>query len=148
MIFVTVGSTKFDLLIKKMDELIEEGSIEDEVIMQIGRGEYKPKKGDCFRFKPTLEKEYEGADIVICHEGAGTLLELVNLGKKTVCVPNPKTVNNPDIMEKLAKEEHIIKCNGVEQIKKCIEKARKKKFKKYKKPECSIGKEIKRFLGE
>jgi len=45
LIFVCVGSREyqFDRLLKKIDELIEQGKITDKVFAQIGQSNYVPK---------------------------------------------------------------------------------------------------------
>ena len=45
MIFITLGSQKFQFnrLLKKVDELIENGTINEEVFAQIGASDYKPQ---------------------------------------------------------------------------------------------------------
>ncbi len=45
MIFITLGSQKFQFnrLLKKIDNLIEIGVIQEEVFAQIGYSNYKPK---------------------------------------------------------------------------------------------------------
>ena len=52
MIFVCVGSREyqFDRLIRKLDELIEQGSITETVFAQIGQSSYIPKFYDYERF--------------------------------------------------------------------------------------------------
>ncbi|MFC2175104.1 PssE/Cps14G family polysaccharide biosynthesis glycosyltransferase [archaeon] len=146
MIFVTVGTTEFDGLVKKIDELVGKGAIKDEVVAQIGRGKYEPKNIDWFRFEPSLDSYFRKAGVVVTHEGAGTLLELVRMGKRAVAVENPDTVTNPDILDKFSGEGYVLKCDKVGAVGEYIKKAKKKKFSKYKKPQCSIAKEIEVFL--
>ena len=45
MIFITTGSQKFQFnrLLQKIDELVAEGTIKDEVFAQIGYSDYVPK---------------------------------------------------------------------------------------------------------
>jgi beta-1,4-N-acetylglucosaminyltransferase len=146
MIFVTAGTTKFDELIKKIDECLEKGQIKEKVIAQIGNGAYLPKNMKYFRFSKDLTKYYKMADVVISHEGAGTLLELVNLGKKTISLENPGTVENPDILNKLSKDGYVFKCNNISKIVEAINEARRKKFRKYVSPKCFIHKVIADFV--
>ena len=146
MIFVTVGSTKFDELIKKIDDFVSKGEIKDKVIAQIGKGEYIPKKIKYFRYKKTLKKYYKLATIVISHEGAGTLFELVHLRKKTIAIINPNTVSNPDLINKFSKEGYIIKCENIDNLPKIIKEIERKKLKKYIAPKCFIHKKIIEFL--
>jgi len=146
MMFVTAGTTKFDELVKKIDECLENGQIKERVIAQIGNGKYLPKNMKYFRFSKDLTKYYRMADIVISHEGAGTLLELVNLGKKTISLENPTTVENPDIVNKLSRDGYLFKCNSMSGIVKAINEAKSKKFRKYVPPKCFIHKVIIGFV--
>ena len=52
MIFVTTGSQKFQFnrLLQKIDLLIEEGMIREEVFAQIGVSDYQPKHYEYCRF--------------------------------------------------------------------------------------------------
>ncbi|MCQ5377693.1 MAG: hypothetical protein NO516_06560 [Candidatus Methanomethylicia archaeon] len=151
MILVTVGSVApFDELIKKVDLLAGahgEARIK-EPIMQIGNGKYIPKNGMWFRFEPDLSRYYRNAELIITHNGAGTLFEILPLGKKVIVVPNPNTVQleNIDIVIKLAKEGHIIPCLKVEDIESALKKAENWIPLKYEKPTCTMHKLISRHL--
>lgn len=91
MIFVTLGSQKFqfDRLLKKVDELIEAGTIRDTVIAQTGASEYTPKHYeyvkfmDRERFADTIDK----CSVVITHGGTGVIIGAVKKGKKVIAVP-------------------------------------------------------------
>ena len=74
MIFVTVGSTDFDALIRCMDEI--GARLGEEMTMQIGSGAYSPQHAArVFRYAPSLEAYYDQADIVVSHGGLGTVVE-------------------------------------------------------------------------
>jgi beta-1,4-N-acetylglucosaminyltransferase len=89
MIFSTVGTHNqgFERLIKKLDEIAPK--IDDEVIMQIGSTRYKPKNARWFEFSEYEEllRFIQKADVIICHGGAGTLLDCLKFNKKIVIVP-------------------------------------------------------------
>lgn len=146
MIFVTVGTTEFNNLIERIDEFVVEGKIKEGVIAQIGRGKYIPKKMEYFRYANSLQKYYKSADIVISHEGAGTLFELVTMGKKTIALINPTTVSNPDLINKFSAEGYLLKCRNISELSEMIQKIRRKKLKKYISPKCFIHKKIIEFL--
>lgn len=88
MIFVTVGTSWFDELVKLVDDLKARGFLEDEVVCQIGNGEYEPKHCRYFRFEPDIVHWFMKADLVIGHGGTGTVLELMTLGKRFIAVAN------------------------------------------------------------
>ena len=71
MIFVTVGSRNypFNRLFKKLDELYEDGTLNDEMFAQIGTSSYYPRH---FEYKNFLSPEeftnkISQADIVVSH---------------------------------------------------------------------------------
>lgn len=91
MIFVTLGSQKFQFnrLLKKIDELIENGTITKSVFAQIGASDYVPKH---YAFQPFLDREtfsdyLSRCDTVITHGGTGAIIGAVKKGKKVIAVP-------------------------------------------------------------
>lgn len=94
MIFVTVGTTHFDRLIRKVDELKEIESFEDQVVCQIGSGKYQPKSCDFFRFQTSIENWIENADLVISHGGTGSVLSLLQANKKFVAIANTQLADD------------------------------------------------------
>jgi len=111
MIFVTVGTWKFDALIEQVALLIKEGRIKEDVLFQIGKGNYIPKNGKYFRYKPSIEQELDTADLVICHGGTGTVLFLLKADKPFIAVPNPNVADNHqyEFLKKLS-DLNIINC--------------------------------------
>src|SRR5690554_3905974 len=74
---------------KKLDELIEQGSITETVFAQIGQSSYIPKFYDYERFMDVEKfKEYQRkADLIISHGGTGALIGALKLGKQVIAVP-------------------------------------------------------------
>ena len=148
MILITVGSVApFDKLVMKADELAGSGAISD-VVAQIGNGSYVPKNARWFRFEHGLVKYYNKADLVITHNGAGTIFELLALGKKTIAIPNPDTIQmeNIDIVKKLSTDGHIMLCMDVKELGEAVERARSWVPKPYTEPPCRIPEMIEEFL--
>jgi len=91
LIFVCVGSREyqFNRLLKKLDELVGQGEIEDEVFAQIGQSDYLPQNYEYKRFLSMDEfKEYQRkADLIISHGGTGALIGALKLGKQVIAVP-------------------------------------------------------------
>ncbi len=148
MIFVTVGTTAFDSLIKSVDEISKE--IEEEVICQIAGGKFIPNNCAYFRFKSSLREEIGDADLVICHGGAGTLFNLIALQKKVIAVPNVqrKDKHQMDLIEKLAGGNYIMCCHDLSDLKRKILASKDIRLSTYEKPECRIAEEIVHFIGE
>lgn len=90
LIFVTVGSRPypFDRLFKKIDNLIEEGIINDDVFAQIGSSKYQPKN---YEFSDYISQEefisyIEKSDIVISHGASGSIVKALKANKKVIAV--------------------------------------------------------------
>lgn len=93
LIYVTVGTTKFDRLIKHMDSIAP--NLGDEVIMQIANSEYTPLSTGWFRYA-----EYESAinyiseaNLVVTHGGIGTILDCLNHANRLIVVPRQSVHN-------------------------------------------------------
>lgn len=107
MIFVTVGSTHFDDLVRCVDEAVGAGSITDSVVMQIGHGgSYEPRYVDrFFRLAPRLDEFERAADLVVGHGGTGTTLEVLQMGRPLISVANPAVQDNHQVEFLLALEQ-------------------------------------------
>ncbi|HUV25248.1 MAG TPA: glycosyltransferase [Methanomassiliicoccales archaeon] len=90
---MTVGWHRqpFLRLVDKMDEIA--GRIDEEVVIQKGYTDYDTKHATSFDFLPS-DKQYleyfKNARIVVCHAGAGTLLNSLSFGKTTIVMPRLK----------------------------------------------------------
>jgi UDP-N-acetylglucosamine transferase subunit ALG13 len=114
MIFVTVGSTDFDALVREVDRLSAPGGpfAGQEVIMQIGEGQYVPQHAESFRFAPSLQPYFDRADLVIAHGGLGTAVEAIGCGRRLLAVANPDRYDNhqEDLMGALARQGCLLWC--------------------------------------
>lgn len=91
MIFVTLGSQKFQFnrLLKKLDELIEEGIITEPIFAQTGASDYTPKhyEYEAFLDRDAFAVKIGQCDTVITHGGTGVIIGAVKKGKKVIAVP-------------------------------------------------------------
>ena len=91
MIFVSVGTHEqgFDRLVMKMDELVENGVIREEVYIQAGYTEYKPRfcKYDALIDNRLMEENVKNARIVITHAGPGSIMIPFTYNKIPIVVP-------------------------------------------------------------
>ena len=117
-IFVTVGSTKVDELIKQMDSLAKTSF--GGVLCQIGNSDYVPKHCEYFRFAEDLTPYIDQARVIVSHTGAGTIFECLTKEKVLITVPNPNHVDNHDLAIKMAKENYSIHCEDMSLLKMCI----------------------------
>jgi Uncharacterized conserved protein len=92
LIFVTVGTHNepFDRLIKKMDEIA--GTIDEEIVMQLGCSQYKPLSASYFDYVDNLEfiELCQKSRMIISHAGVGTILTGIRLNKPLLLVPRLK----------------------------------------------------------
>ena len=127
MIFVTVGTHEqpFNRLIKKVDDLVADGSIKDEVIMQTGFSTYKPKhcKWQKMMSYDEMQQNLKDARIVITHGGPSSFIEALQFEKIPIVVPRQKKfhehVNNHQVeFTKLIAERmnNIIPVYDIEQL--------------------------------
>lgn len=108
-IFVTVGTTEFENLIKQIDNeafiniLLQLNC--KELIIQIGRGVYIPINlpqscanhsilYECYRFKSNLDENMKAADLIITHCGAGSIIEALTLEKIFIVIINDTLQGN------------------------------------------------------
>ncbi len=94
MILVTVGTHEqpFDRLIRAVDTLIEKEVITDEVIFQIGYGQYLPQYGAYSRMfsSERMHVLTEEADVLITHGGPFSFMSWVEAGRVPILVPRQK----------------------------------------------------------
>lgn len=91
MIFITLGSQKFQFnrLLKKIDLLIADKIITDEVFAQTGYSDYEPQHYEWIKFLNREEfSEYiSRCNIVITHGGTGAIIGALKKNKKVIAVP-------------------------------------------------------------
>ena len=145
-IFVTVGSTDFDALIRVVDNLVP--SLQAQGVMQIGHGQYVPVNMPYFRFASSLNPYYEQASLVIAHGGLGTTMEVLERGLPLVSVSNPDRYDDhqQDLLSTMAEEGYLIWCRRLDELKQAIETARTTSLRPYQAPECEIHLVINEFL--
>jgi beta-1,4-N-acetylglucosaminyltransferase len=147
-IFVTVGTSDFDLLVEKIDELAP--ILGDRVIVQIGLGNYIPKNCEYFRFAPSLAPYYDQATLVISQGGMGTTMEVLTRGKKLIGVENTTCVDahQIEILSVLAQEEYLIWCRNLDDLSTLLQQAPTINLKTYVPPPSQIAEVIKNFLNQ
>lgn len=97
MIFVTVGTHEqpFDRLIKCIDQMVADGKINEEVIIQKGYTDYEPQ--NCKSYKligyDDMQKYIAEARIVVTHGGPASFVAPLSIGKIPVVVPRQYKYN-------------------------------------------------------
>ena len=135
MILVMLGTqnNSFHRLLEKIDELIENGVIQEEVIVQAGYTKYQSKNMEIFDLIPReqLENYQKEANLIITHGGVGSIITSLEDGKTVIAVPRLheylEHVNDhqKDIVEMFDRKGYIIGVNKVEDLEKGLERARK-----------------------
>jgi beta-1,4-N-acetylglucosaminyltransferase len=145
MIFVTVGTTHFDDLIREVDRLAECGVMTDPVYAQIGSGKYIPRYTEWVRFLPNLRQIEKSATLVICHGGTGSVFELLEMGKPFIAVPNRalKDDHQSDFLHAVEAEGWCTCCWELSELGPII--ANRKPRTPYSR-ECTLAKEIWQYL--
>ena len=91
MIFVTVGTheQQFNRLLKEMDRLVKNKIINEEVFIQTGYSDYKPKycKSSKFLSYKEMDAKVKEARIVITHGGPASFIAPLQIGKTPIVVP-------------------------------------------------------------
>ena len=94
MIFVTVGTheQQFDRLVKYVDELKKNGTIQEDVIIQTGYSSVKPEHCIWSKFFPysNMTQYIQEARIIVTHGGPSSFIPVLQVGKIPVIVPRQK----------------------------------------------------------
>ena len=98
MIFVTLGTQDktFKRLLIKIDELIDKGIIQGEVIVQAGKTSYQSNHMMLFTFcsQEQLNQYVEECDYMITHAGVGSIINGINHQKKVIAVARKNVESN------------------------------------------------------
>lgn len=141
MIFVTLGSQKFqfDRLLKKLDELVEQGIITDRIMAQIGASTYLPRHYEYIRFmdREVFAETMDKCSVVITHGGTGVIIGAVKKGKKVIAVPRlAKYGEHVDdhqlqLLHQFDDLRIICACYDTEQLAECYAQLANKDFRPY-----------------
>ncbi|KAF8559824.1 glycosyltransferase family 1 protein [Imleria badia] len=111
LVFITVGSTKFDALAqaaisepvltalrtKRFVRVVLQRGNSNLDLASTGDSLTMSKAGvdiETWKFKPSIQDEIERGDLVISHAGSGTILDVLRSGKPLIVVPNPTLMDN------------------------------------------------------
>ncbi len=125
MIFLTVGTSfPFDRLVRSVDDLLDEGVIEEEVFAQVGVGGYRPRHMECCELldKAAFDARVEAADSLVSHAGMGTITNALEHGKPLLVMPRLKRhgelVNDHQIAtaRKFGELRHVLVAHTPEEL--------------------------------
>ena len=144
MILVMLGTQNNDFhrLLEEIEKNIENGNINEEVVVQAGFTKYKSDKMKIFSLtsKENLENLIKQADLIITHAGVGSIEMALEQNKKVIAVPRLKKfgehVNDhqKDIEKKLDEKGCLIGIDDVSKLGIALKKVKKFIPKKYEKP--------------
>uniref|UniRef100_A0A8C4QH24 UDP-N-acetylglucosamine transferase subunit ALG13 n=1 Tax=Eptatretus burgeri TaxID=7764 RepID=A0A8C4QH24_EPTBU len=121
-VFVTVGTTSFDELIKVMcSESVLHSRGYSDLVLQVGRGNIEPESIPshtsgmnvlAYRFKGSLDEDIARASLIISHAGAGSCLEALRAKKPLVAVVNEQLMGNHqmELATQLHADKHLLQC--------------------------------------
>jgi beta-1,4-N-acetylglucosaminyltransferase len=138
-IFVTVGTTPFDSLIKEASLLKS-----SETILQVGESDIEASNCKIIKFTINIVEYYLWADIVICHAGAGTIYQLLEMDKSIIVVPNLERSDQHqnEITNFIESNNFGLVARDVKKLKEILLKVGAFKKNKYAKEEFFLAKEI------
>ncbi len=141
MIFVTLGSQKFQFnrLLQKIDELIENGIITEDVFAQIGESTYLPRNFEYTDFmdRDAFAEKMSACQKVITHGGTGVIINAVKKGKKVIAVPRlAKYKEHVDdhqlqLLHQFDELKLICACYEVEHLEECCKNIDAMEFRTY-----------------
>ena len=137
MILVLLGTqnNSFHRLLEEIQKNIDNGNIQEEVVVQKGYTKFESKDMTLYNELP-IEKFNEliqKADLVITHGGVGSIISSVTRGKKVIAVPRLKKYNEHvndhqlDIIQTFDEMGYIIGIQEVQQLGEAIKKIKELK---------------------
>jgi len=157
MVLVLLGTQNNDFhrLLEEVEKNIENGNINDEVVVQAGFTKYESDRMKIFNTtsNQNLKELIKNADLIITHAGVGSIEMSLEQNKKVIAVPRLKKYkehindHQKDIEGEFNKRGWIIGIDEVEKLGEALKKVKKfipKKFEK--KGDEEIIKIIKTFI--
>lgn len=130
MILVLLGTqnNQFTRLLQEIEKCIENGIINQRVVVQAGFTKFQSDKMHIFDLKPkeVIDNLIDEADFVITHGGVGSILMAIRKNKKVIAVPRlsefNEHVNNHQrqIVEIFNDKGHIIGIQNLEDLSEAI----------------------------
>lgn len=134
MIFVTLGTQDkpFLRLIQAVEKQLQEGNIQEEVIVQAGSTKYESKIMQIIPYmeQSVFDQYMKEANIVITHGGVGTIIQGLQMKKKMIVAPRlakyGEHVNDHQlqIATNFAKENYILLLSNFEELNLVLAKAK------------------------
>lgn len=155
MIFLTVGTQfPFDRFVRAVDNIFDQGLIDEEIFAQIGETSYKPRNFESVASleKKVFDERFKKASSVISHAGVGTITVALKNHKPLLVMPRMKRykehVNDHQVATAQKFEElgHILAVYDVKDLPNGIRKLKDFIPRKRKASPDAIAERIRRFL--
>ena len=141
-------------LLQKIDNLLENKILNEEVYAQIGFSDYAPKH---FKYKDFLDaKQYneyiKKCRLLICHGGVGTIISGLKNNKPIIVVPRLAKFNEHvddhqvEIARAFSETNYVLTCFANDDLAEKIKDAENYKFRKYTSENSGIIEEIINFI--
>ncbi len=131
MILVLLGTqnNQFKRLLEEIEKAIDNGIINERVVVQAGFTKFKTDKMHIFDMKPkeVIDNLVDEASLIITHGGVGSIILGLKKGKKVIAVPRlhefGEHVNNHQrqIIDIFSKKGYIIGLQNVEDLSEALE---------------------------
>ena len=141
MIFVSVGTQKFPFnrLLEKLDDLVRDGCIEDQIFAQIGLSDYKPQHYEYVDYlgKDDFDENLRQCDLVITHSGVATIVAALKCGKPVLVVPRLARYgehvddHQVEIADTFSEQNYVLKYQDGDDFCEMIEQAGHHRFARY-----------------
>ena len=130
-IFVTVGNTQYNSLIKAIDESLSPN--EFDVTIQLADGKYTPENHKFFRYTQDIKSYFNDADVIITHAGAGTVFQLLEDKARMVVIPNQDRIDTHqlDLAQYVDNNNFANVCYDLANIKASVIAAAEKQYIEY-----------------
>ena len=157
MILVMLGTqnNSFHRLLEEVEKNIENGTIQEDVIVQAGYTKFESKNMQIFDLIPKekLEELQEKANLIITHGGVGSIISSIEKDKKVIAVPRLGKYNEHvndhqvEIIESFNEKGYIIGLHDVSELGEALDKVKKFIPQKYVKNTGKILKIVEDFIG-
>ena len=138
MILVTLGThpQPMDRLLRAIDQLAEDGVIEEPFVVQAAAFGYRPRHATIAGVRPYvwLRDQVTAADVVISHAGPGTLAMVRSMGRVPIVVPRSATFgehvddHQERYAERLRSAEGYLVVTDLGELASTIERARSGRY--------------------
>ena len=134
-VFVTVGTTEFDELIKAIDQACKKHP-ELKIVAQVSLSStYEVLNIEYFEFSNDIKLYIDKADVIITHAGAGSVYSMLEQGKKLIVVPNLSRVDlhQIELANYVERNNFAISCRALKDLPRLIHSMGGRRFNPYKK---------------